>query len=350
MVSIGSPTALRSTCLAEPRGRRRRAITSAALALTMATLSACGSDSRTETIPPGGQLVTLPGAGENIDFDDLVYAADLRRMLVPAREHGLYLVDPDSGAATRLDHDGVVDSVDAGAGLLFLLDWTARTITVVDPTTGATVASAVTAGPPDYVRYVEATNELWITEPVGAPPGVEIFALGDRRAPNLRRDGFVAVAAGSEGFAIDPGRGTGYTHAGDSLVAIDLKKRAVTAQWPTGCAQAHGFPAIDSSHGLGLAGCVDDGEVVLLDLDDGRQVARYSVGSGEALQAYSAATGHFSVRGDPGTRLVTLAASPDRLTPVGEVAVPEVGHCLTVDDRGRAWTCDAVDGQVLRSG
>ena len=78
-----------------------------------------------------------------------------------------------------------------------------------------------------------------------------------------------------------------------------------------------------------MASCNGDGEVVLLDLDDGRRLDRYAVGGGEALPGYSSGSNHFYVRGDPGTRLATLAPSSHGLRLVKEVAVPEVGHCLT---------------------
>jgi hypothetical protein len=139
-----------------------------------------------------------------------------------------------------------------------------------------------------------------------------------------------------------------YTRAGNDIAAVDISSRRVSARWPTGCNGTHGFPRVDEREKLLLASCADKGEVVLLDLDDGRRLDHYAVGGAEALPGYSSTTDHFYARADPGTRLATLSASRHRLRLVDEVDVPEVGHCLTADGVGHYWTCDANDGRVLR--
>ncbi|MBW3575730.1 MAG: hypothetical protein KY450_12840 [Actinobacteria bacterium] len=131
-------------------------------------------------------------------------------------------------------------------------------------------------------------------------------------------------------------------------MAVDVPGRAVTGRWATGCEETHGFPRIDDRLGVALASCAANGEVSLLDLDSGRELGRYELGGGEALPAYSERTGHFYVRADPGTAIATLQPSKDGLTLVRQVEVPEAGHCLTTDDRGHYWTCDAEHGRVLR--
>ena len=163
-----------------------------------------------------------------------------------------------------------------------------------------------------------------------------------------RRAAFVAVPDGPEGLVWSAGTGKAYTHAGSDVVAIDLESHAVTDRWATGCEGTHGFPRVDERDGVLLASCSADGKVVLLDLDDGRQLDDYAVGDGEALPGYSERSDHFYVRADPGTRLATLAASPQRLRLVRRVEVPDIGHCLTADTVGHYWTCDAEAGRVLR--
>lgn len=293
-------------------------------------------------------MVELPGATGKIDFDDIVYSSRLQRVLVPARESGLYLVEPDTGTATRLPATGDVASADEGRGLLFLADRSEHNLTVVDPADGAVLSSVSTSAPPDYVRYIPATGELWVTEPGASPSGIEIFALVEAPLPAARRVGFIAVPDGPEGFVMSPSRGTAYTHAGSDLVAINVATRAVTGRWVTGCEGTHGFPQIDERRGFALASCADNGGVVLLDLDDGRQLDRYEVGGGEALPASADSADHFYVRSDPGTTIATLQPSNDGLTLVHEVKVPENGHCLTADNRGHYWTCDSDHGRVLR--
>ncbi|MCA1697996.1 MAG: hypothetical protein LC790_03475 [Actinobacteria bacterium] len=100
--------------------------------------------------------------------------------------------------------------------------------------------------------------------------------------------------------------------------------------------------------GVVLASCAGEGKVVLFDLDNGREVDRKGVGGGEALPAYSPATGHFYVRSDPGRKLATFTGSDRGLVRVREVDVPKAGHCLTADEFGYYWTCDPDRGRMLR--
>jgi hypothetical protein len=314
----------------------------------VAGLSACGSGQDAPRVDAAARVVELPGAAREIDFDDIVYSGRLKRLLVPAGRSGLYLVEPDSGDAKQLGRLPNADSADEGRGLVFVLRRDERVIDVVNPTSGRVVSSVTTAASGDYVRYVASTGELWVTQPDASPPGIEIFTLPDGATPKPRRAAFIAVPGGTEGIAVSSRRRIVYTHAGVDLVAIDVPSRTVTRRWSTGCDGTHGFPRVDERDGLLLASCADDGEVALLDVDNGRQLARYVSGGGEALTAYSSSADHFYVRGDPGTKLATLTASKDGLALVDEVEVPDVGHCLTADGVGHYWTCDAEDGRVLR--
>jgi hypothetical protein len=68
----------------------------------------------------------------------------------------------------------------------------------------------------------------------------------------------------------------------------------------------------------------------------------------ESLPAYSASTGHFYPRSDPGTTLATLALDGGRLSVVREVTVPAKRHCLIADEMGHYWTCNPNAGRTLR--
>ena len=321
------------------------AATLALIALAVA-ISACGSDS--SPLDPAAYVVGLPGAGQEIDFDDIVYSRQLERVIVPARRSGLYLVDPRSGAAKRLGRTGDADSADEGDGLIFVVNRDQKRITALDPGSGTTVFTLGTGGSPDYVRYVAPTHELWVTEPGASPSGIEVFALRDPPSVTPTRVGFVPVPDGPEALTIATRSDRAYTHAGADLVAIAIGRHAVTERWPTGCDGTHGFPQIDERARLALASCASDGRVSLLRSDTGEQLGRWAVDGGESLPAFSAKTGHFYARGDPGTRLATLAATKHGLRPVTDVAVPRAGHCLTADDQGHYWTCDAAGGRLLR--
>lgn len=308
----------------------------------------CGSGPDEDRGDVARHVVELPGAERQIDFDDIVYSEELRRVLVPARQSGLYLANRDGKNATRVGATRTADSADAGRGLLFVLRRDDRAIDVVDPDSGRTVWTVATSAPGDYLRYVASTGELWVTQPSASPAGIELFTLPAGTAPKPRRAGFVEVPDGPEGITLNPTETTVYTHAGRDLAAIDVSTRAIKKRWQTGCDGTHGFPRVDKAEQFLIASCAHDGEVVLLDADDGRQLDRYAVGGGEALPGYSPKSDHFYVRGDPGTTLASLQASRDGFTLVHEVRVPETGHCLTADDAAQYWTCDGDRGRILR--
>src|SRR5262245_45527135 len=119
----------------------------------------------------------LPDGKGGIGFDDLRYDAVSGRLLIPAGRTGnVDLIDPATKEITPIGGfsksakysagDGQsVTSVDAGAGLLFATDRTALRLAVIDPGQKKIVGEAALASAPDYVRYVAATKELWVTQP-----------------------------------------------------------------------------------------------------------------------------------------------------------------------------------------
>jgi hypothetical protein len=304
----------------------------ASLALALA---GCGADSA--STPKGATVVDLPGAKAPIDFDDIVYSSRLDRVLVPARESGLYTIDPNTGTATRLDARSA-DSVDEGGGRIYELDRGASAVRIANQAGHVISSFQVDGG--DYVRYTPS-GDVWVTKPGNGR--IEVFAL----EPAPHRVASIDVPDGPEALDFSRRRGQAYTHAGNDIAVIDIEKRRVVATWSTGCDGTHGFPRVDEHRAVLLASCAEDGEVVLLDLDDGHEIDRYSVGGGESLPGHSARSGHFYARSDPGTKLATLAASRNGLSATAEVEVPEVGHCLTGDEVGHYWTCDADHGRIL---
>ncbi len=87
-------------------------------AVVLIGLTAC---SPAQEVDPSAQVMELPGAAEEIDFDDVVYSADPGRVVVPARESGVYFLAPDSAEVDRVPYAGSVDSADVGGGLLFVV-------------------------------------------------------------------------------------------------------------------------------------------------------------------------------------------------------------------------------------
>jgi hypothetical protein len=301
--------------------------------------------------------VPLPDGNGGIGFDDLQYAATLGRVIVPAGRTGnLDLLDPNTRQVTPIPgfstdakfaggHGEGTTSADAGNGLLFAIDRTAMKLDVVDPGKRAIVGSAPLAASPDYVRFVEPTNEIWVTEPdLGAR--IEVFKLSKDFVPVP--SGFITVVGGPESLVIDAKRGRAYTHlwvAG--TVAIDLKSHAIIGQWLNGCVGSRGI-ALDEARGFLLVGC-SEGKAVVLDVEHGgKQLSSFSFGDGVDVISYNAQLGHLYLPASSSAKMAILSVSNQgQLSLLATVDTAKGAHCVTADDQGNAWVCDPSRGQLL---
>lgn len=300
----------------------------------------------------------LPDGKAGIGFDDLRYDAALGRLVIPAGRTGnVDLIDPQSLAITpiggfskiaRYDagHGQSVTSVDVGGGFLFATDRTARSLAVVDLKAGRIVARAALAGTPDYVRFVAATREVWVTEP--GKHGIEVFSLGAATPPQPTHAAFIDTPGGPESLVVDGARGRAYTHKWKKeTMAIDPKTRAVVATWPAGCGDPRGI-ALDERRGFLLIGC-DDGTATVLDVaHGGKLLSTAKSGSGVDIIAYDAGRAHLYLPGDESATVAILGLSAaGALTVLGTAPTVKEAHCVTTDERGNAYVCDPQHGQLL---
>ena len=217
----------------------------------------------------------------------------------------------------------------------------------MDPRAGRIVAHADLATSPDYVRYVAATNELWVTEPAASQ--IEIFALSMGSPPSLSRSAAIPVDNGPESLVIDERQGRAFTHRWQrSTVAIDVKSRAVVGDWPNGCAASRGN-AVDPEHGLLFAACSEGTVTVLDSAHDGRRLSTIAEGAGFDVVGYSSMLRHLYLAGSACHCLVVLAVSETgALSHLGRFAASSSTHCAVADDRGNAWACDPDGGRLWR--
>lgn len=310
----------------------------------------CGSS-------PEGVPVKLPNGAPRIGFDDLRYSSSLHRLLAPGGRSGLlYFVDPDTLAVTSVSgfsatadyshgHDDGPTSVDEGRGALYVTDRTDRTLSLVDPTSQAIAGSTALAAEPDYVRFVAATGELWVTEPSATQ--IEIFTLADDGTPTS--DAKIPLQNGPESLVIDARRGRAYTHHWQSsTVVLDVTTRSVVAEWPNGCSSSRGI-ALDEARGWLFAAC-NEGTVAVLDVDhDGRILSTLERGSGFDVIGYSPLLGHLYLAGGSCSCLVTAGVNANGVLGfLDRQSAPGSTHCATADDAGHAWVCDPDGGQLLR--
>jgi DNA-binding beta-propeller fold protein YncE len=306
-----------------------------------------------------GTPVGLPDGAGGIGFDDLRYSRTLRRILAPAGRTGtLALVDPGSTAVTTISgfsatagydggHDFGATSVDEGRGLLFVTDRTSQTLDVVDPGAGRMVSSVGLAASPDYVRYVAATSEVWVTEPSASQ--IEILSVSNDVPPTPFSVATISVANGPESLVVDQGGGRAYTHRWQSTtVVFDVRTRAAVAEWPNGCAASRGL-GLDEARGFFFSGCLE-GTVSVLDVaNGGRVLSTMARGAGYDVIGYSPSLGHLYLAGTACRCLVVLGVSSSgNLSYLGRFDTTSSAHCAAADDQGHAWVCDPDGGRLLR--
>ncbi|HKP63908.1 MAG TPA: hypothetical protein VJV78_44545 [Polyangiales bacterium] len=329
---------------------------SALLLLLQCWLTACTA---TGAAASAGTAFTIPNGGAGAGFDDLRYSKSLHRVLVPGGRAGvLALVEPETGAMTAIEgfskarsfaggHDFGVTSVDEGRGLLFATDRTTRTVNVINPSARTIIASFKLGAEPDYVRYVEPTRELWISEP--AAEQLEIVSMSNDTPPTLSRAATIHVDNGPESLVIDALRGRAYTHRWQaSTLAIDVKTREVVGDWQNGCRGSRGID-LEPEHGFVFAAC-SEGRLSLLDPEhDGKIVSSVSAGSGYDVMGYNASLRHAYLAGGKCSCMTTVDVSnAGELSLLGRTAAPRDTHCVVADDVGSAWVCEPSKGQVRK--
>jgi hypothetical protein len=326
-------------------------------------LLACRANAQPPVKPAEPPVLTaepfaLPGGEGGIGLDDLAFAPGLRQVVVPAGRTGrLDLIDPESrkireiagfeaSAAAAGGHGAGSTSVDEGKGYLFAIDRTALRLSVVDPRKGTIVAGAPLAGSPDYVRYVAATNEVWVTEP--DKEAIEIFSLSAADPPVPEHQALLVVAGGLESLVVDAGRKRAYSNLWkDSTVVIDLASRKVVETWPNGCEGSRGL-ALDIQQSLLFVGCAEGGADVL-DLAHGGAVKdRFRFGNGVDIVAFNPTLRHLYVPAAKTGQMAIVGVSDEgKLTLLGTVVTAQRAHCAISDDHRQVWICDPTAGRLL---
>lgn len=299
----------------------------------------------------------LPPGTTNAGFDDINFSVALNRVIVPAGKSGkLFLIDPATGAmetvagfgATPLPggRGGGTTSAGAGAGYIFAIDRSNRTLVAVDPATRTIACSVTLAGGPDIVRYVAPTSEVWVTEPHDAR--IEIFSFTVTGGPTLAHVAEITVPEDApEALVVDGPRHRLYTNQeSGTTFGIDLATRTIVTSWPIGCGP-RGL-AIDEKAGFLFVAC-EEGQAAVLDLNHGgKELGRITVGAGIDLFDYSAPLHHLYLPGS-GSKSMAIVGVSSRgaLTLLGTVPTAERAHACATDGWGRVWVTDSMHGRLL---
>jgi DNA-binding beta-propeller fold protein YncE len=310
---------------------------------------------------PKPESVAIPDGERGIGYDDLQYAPELKRILVPAGRTGrLVLIDPATRAVASIagfssaasfgggHGQGTTSAAElpGGEGRVVATDRGSRTLKLVSVKTGSIVGSIKLAAAPDYVRAVPLTGEVWVTEP--ARKQIEVLRIEVKTESGIVHVANIAVPDGPESLAIDRDRGRAYSHTwSDQSYAIDLRARKVLSTWGNGCRQSRGI-ALDAKRGFLFAGCAE-GKATVVDLASGKLLATAETGSDVDSIGYSVTLGHLYVPGGGSADLSILnVASDGKLTLLGKVPTAADAHTAAFDPATNAVFVGAPEhGAVL---
>ncbi len=305
-------------------------------------------------IDAGSKVVALPGGAGGVGFDDLRFSGNLASLLVPGGRTGnLDFIDPSlelvssvggfSSAATYTkDTSFGVTSADEGNDVVYATDRTTKTLSVIDGKTRKVVGSPVAlADVPGYVRYVAATNEVWVTEP--ASKQIEVFSLGTSGPTHAQS---IAVA-GAESLEIDATRGMAFTNDTSSTLALDVSKHAVSGTWPNGCKTSRGL-AVDRAGGFVLTAC-EEGLVVVLAETSGAVLGKAAFGSGLDRLAYDSLRQRLYVPSPAASALGVVSIDSTTGAPalLGSVEATSDAHCAVTPGGGQVFVCVPSLGQLV---
>ena len=326
-----------------------------------------------------------------ISYDDFIYDAELNRVIAPAGETGeVALIDPKTmnvrllgGFSRQTDAATPIigtSSVAIARGFLFGLDQYTQSIKTVDLRTGKVVASTPIQGAPDYIRYVSASRELWVTEK--ALEQIEVFSMSDDTPPKLTASDPISIPNGPEALIIDDASGLAFTNRPKQALTdvIQVMTHHVIDHWGNGCSQARGM-AVDDAAGLLFVAC-REGKVVVMDIHNhGFQVANQNYGAKLDFVAYNPHLHHVYLPSNASgivaifqLQVVLTTATPAGPNPAstGTPSAPSLpsatslgpttnfslawlgsadtaigSKCVTTDNDDNIWVCDPNGGRIL---
>ena len=326
-----------------------------------------------------------------ISFDDIVYDAHLRRVIIPAGETGqVALIDPTnlqvqllSGFSRQVDPANPVigaSAVAVAGNFLYGLDQESKSIKTIELSSGNLVASTPLQAAAEYIRFISATNELWVTEK--ELNQIEIFSISGDDPPVPISTGVISVPNGPEALIIDDQRGLAFTNRPNQSLTdvIQVMTHRVIAQWGNGCASAKGM-AIDEKDGYLFVAC-EEGKLVLMDINnDGYQITSQNYGGELDSVVYnpnlhhvylpSSASGVVAIfqlqrllvtpepihtNASGATPVVSLTAiqgltpTPDLKTSIFLLGTADTNlkaKCVTTDETNGIWVCDPQNGHIF---
>jgi hypothetical protein len=332
-----------------------------------------------------------PAPAGSIGFDDVIYDDATKSILLPGGRSGnLYRIDASettptasvlaTGFATTKaysskSHDfGVTSVVALPDGLLVATDRAdpdaagypgaevgnpnAPTLTVINPSApfaSRAISKSALKTKPDFIRYVAATDKIWISEPDGGNK-MQIFSRPAKGGAAPQKVGEVSFDDGPESLSIDAVKGLAYTNAGKETLSVKLAHGSPgPVKWDSGC-HTPKFIAVDAKRGLAFNACLEGG-VVAHDVATGAVVGRLTAkqtGAGVDILGYAPDLSHLYVASGLTQKLsivAVLASGKNRLKILGQTRTGGKANYTSdavADPLGHVWVPRPLTGDVAR--
>jgi hypothetical protein len=326
-----------------------------------------------------------------ISYKEFTYDSHLHRVIIPAGESGqVALIDPANmqvqfyAGFSRQDDPATpmigASSVAVAGGYLYGLDIATSSIKMIKLSTGKLVSTTPLQSSPDIIRFISATNELWVTEKEADQ--IEVFSISEDDPPLLQSRMLISIPNGPEALVVDDQRGLVFTNrpAQGLTDVIQVMTHSVIAHWGNGCSSARGM-AVNENDGILFEAC-EEGKLVVMDINnDGYQITSQNFGGELNAVAYNPDLHHvYLPSGSSGLvaifQLKTLRVTPGPLPPDAPGKTSEVSlnlnngarpaselkttlqllgtadtdinaKCVTADENNNIWVCNPADGQVF---
>jgi DNA-binding beta-propeller fold protein YncE len=301
--------------------------------------------------------IKLPG-GPPVGMDYLAFDPANGRVWVPAGNTGnVDVIDVATGKVTAVGGFPTApsprpgrpnmgpSSATVGDGVVWVGNRADSKVCAFDARTLARGACAQLASMPDGVAYVAATREVWVTTPRDhSITVVDTAGKEPRVAASIKLDG------SPEGYAVDGARGLFYTNLEDKdrTLTVDVKKREVTADWPTGCGGdgPRGL-ALDGARGLLFVACTD-GAIALDAAHGGKLAGRLRTGGGVDNIDYSGKRALLYVASSKAATLtIARVQANGMLAPAATSPTSKGARNPVVDASGTAYVADTPGGRLI---
>ncbi len=303
-------------------------------------------------------VVRIAGGEHGIGFDDIGYFPSLGKVSIPAGQTGnLVLLDPASGkvaasyrvtapAISMHGHEQGTSSATYGDGYIFASDHGQPGVVVLDARDGKRIAHVKLASGPDYVRYLQSSHELWVTEPRAQQ--IQVFSIKPGNKPLVSANSIIPIAGGPESLVFDRDLNRAYTNLWkDKTVVIDTTTHKPVGEWNDTCKGPRGL-ALDPAKGFLFVGCTE-GKVAVLDVNHGGKVlATAPSGAGIDIISDNRRSQHLYVPGARSASMTIFKVSPSgALHALAVYRTAKGAHCVTDDGKGNVFVCDPHAGTLL---